>query len=370
MHVLMLCKRQYTGQDLLDDQYGRLYELPEGLARLSIQISGIALSYRPRPAVEHLSLCGVQWQSINAIPKGPFRLPGYIQDVHQRNPVDIVLAASDAPCCILGMKIAKRLAVPCVLDLYDNYESFGLTRIPGLKAAFRNACRSADGISTVTHALADHVRETIDPRGPVQVIANAVRTDIFHTMDKLDCRRSLGLPTTSRLIGCAGAIDQSRGISDMFQAFHQLAERDADLHLVIAGRRSGTAARFNHPRLLDLGMLDWQRVPILLNALDVAITCNRSSSFGRYCYPLKLAESLACRIPVVTANVGDAVAMVQNETACLYTPGDAEGLAAAISGQLSAPKHPSLTGISDWQDRAAVLADLLELAVQSAGVTH
>lgn len=31
MRILVLSKRRYTGKDLLDDRYGRLYEIPAGL---------------------------------------------------------------------------------------------------------------------------------------------------------------------------------------------------------------------------------------------------------------------------------------------------------------------------------------------------
>lgn len=370
MHVLMLCKRQYTGRDLLDDQYGRLYELPEGLARHGFTVSGVTLSYRPRTEREHRSAAGVHWKSLNVRPKGLLALPGSIRDIHRRRPVDVVLAGSDAPCCILGRKIAERLGVPYVLDLYDNYESFGLSRIPGVTTAFRSACASAHGISAVTHTLADYLRTIVNSRSPIQVIGNAVRTDIFRALDKQECRKAMGLPAHARLIGCAGAIDESRGIADLFQAFQQLAEHDPELQLVVAGPGDGTAVRFAHPRLLDLGVLDWKRVPILLNALDVAITCNRDSAFGRYCYPLKLAESLACGTPVVAAAIGDASALVDNAPACLYTPGDSRGLAGAISRQLSSPRHPASVEIYDWSHRATTLADLLIRTVATAGTAH
>jgi len=364
MHVLMLCKRQYTGRDLLDDQYGRLWELPEGLARSGFSVSGISLSYRPRAEHEHRSAAGVRWQSLNVRPKGLLALRGVIRDINRQKPVDVVLASSDAPCCIAGRKIAAHLGVPYVLDLYDNYESFGLSRIPGVSAAFRIACASADGISAVTHALADRLRTVVKPRGAIQVIGNAVRTDIFHTLDKQECRKTMGLPAHARLVGCAGAIDQSRGIADLFQAFQLLAENDPELYVVVAGPGDGTAARFSHPRLIDLGILDWKLVPVLLNALDVAITCNRDSAFGRYCYPLKLAESLACGTPVVAADVGDAASLVDNLSTCLYTPGDSEGLAACIRGQLSNPMQP-LSKVYDWGQRAEELADLLTRVVAS-----
>ncbi|MDI9274620.1 glycosyltransferase family 4 protein [Stenotrophomonas sp. PFBMAA-4] len=362
MHVLMLCKRQYTGRDLLDDQYGRLYELPEGLARRGFTVSGLALSYRPRPERAHRSAAGVDWRSINVGPLGLITLPSTIRAIHRRSPVDVVLASSDAPCCILGRKVADRLAVPYVLDLYDNYESFGLSRIPSVTTAFRNACASANGISAVTYTLSDQVRTTVGPSAIVQVIGNAVRTDIFRAMDKQQCRQAMGLPANARLIGCAGAIDESRGISDLFRAFTHLAEHDPSLHLVVAGPGDGTAARFEHPRLLDLGVLDWKRVPLLLNALDVAITCNRDTAFGRCCYPLKLAESLACGILVVAADIGDASILVNRENACLYRPGNVEELVAAVARQLASPRHPARAQVRDWDHRGAALADLLTLA--------
>jgi len=363
MHVLMLCKRQYTGRDLLDDQYGRLYELPEGLARSGFTVSGLALSYRRRPEQEHRSAAGVRWRSLNVRPGSLVTLRRLISDIHHDNPVDVVLASSDAPCCILGRKISKRLGVPYVLDLYDNYESFGLSHIPGVTSAFRSACASADGISAVTHALADHLRTVVKPRGAIQIIGNAVRTDIFHTLDKHECRKAMGLPAHAHLVGCAGAIDQSRGIADLFQAFKLLAENDPELYVVVAGPGDGTAARFSHPRLIDLGILDWKRVPVLLNALDVAVTCNRNTPFGRYCYPLKLAESLACGTPVVAADIGDAATLVNNIAACLYTPGDTKDLATTISGQLSHARQPLPLQVYDWGHRAETLADLLARAV-------
>ena len=48
MRILVLTKRQYMGKDLLDDAYGRFYELPLELAALGHEVRGVCASYRRR----------------------------------------------------------------------------------------------------------------------------------------------------------------------------------------------------------------------------------------------------------------------------------------------------------------------------------
>ena len=43
MRILVLTKRQYMGKDLLDDRFGRFWELPLELARLRHEATGIRL---------------------------------------------------------------------------------------------------------------------------------------------------------------------------------------------------------------------------------------------------------------------------------------------------------------------------------------
>ncbi len=360
MHVLILCKRQYTSRDLLDDRYGRLYEIPEALARQGHRVSGLSLSYRRRPDDEHVSDAGVRWRSINVLPLGFVVLVRHVLRMRRTSVPDVVWASSDAVCVVLGRWVARLLRVPLVVDLYDNYESFGLSRVPFLTGAFRRACRRAGGISVVSHTLADHVLATIAPRGAVAVIGNAADASHFRPLDRRSCREQLGLPLHASLIGCAGALDASRGISDMFEAFMRLAASNPDLYLVIAGPRDDTPARYVHPRIIDLGLLPWQRVPLLLNSLDVSIVCNREGAFGCYCYPLKLHESLACGVPVAAAAVGEVPRLLGDRGKSLYPAGQPEGLMRAVSHWLGRTEVPQVPhDLADWPTRSASLSDLL-----------
>jgi glycosyltransferase involved in cell wall biosynthesis len=371
MRVLVLSKRQYTGKDLLDDRYGRLFEIPAALATAGHDVRGLALSYRRRASGQYRwsDVPRLSWHSANALPMGLIRHASWAaRELASWRP-QIIWASSDALQGVLGARLATSYDVPLVIDLYDNYESFGLTRLPGLKRWFRLACRRADGLSIVSRSLAQHVAVTCAPEGRICLLGNGVDGDLFKHGDREASRRSLGLPTHARLIGTAGAITAGRGIGDLFEAFVSLADEDETLWLVIAGPRDGTPAKYRHPRIIDLGMLPWVSIPLLFNSLDVAVVCNRDSEFGRYCFPMKLQEMNACGVPVVAAAVGDVASILETVPNALYPPGDAVALAAAIRAQLAAPSVLAVPRVATWhalgQQLGSFFREVLETHRQS-----
>lgn len=355
MRVLVVCKRQYSGKDLVSDRFGRLYELPLGLASLGDEVRICALSYRRRGGPDSGSFEGkaVDWRSLDALPFGLARHGAWLDDVTAGWRPDVVWASSDMLQCVVAERWARRHGIPCVIDLYDNYESFGLSRLPGLAPVFRQACRQAMALSVVSDSLADYVRATYQPSCPVVTVVNGVRSALFQPRDKALARDSLGLPLGDRLIGTAGALTADRGISDLFDAFERLSCHDEQLWLVHAGPTDRTARR-DHPRVIDLGMLAHERVPDLLAALDVGVVCNRDSAFGRYCFPLKLYEMLSMDIPVVATALGDVSRILARNPECLYAPGDVTMLADRIAGQLSSPSTPRVDSPA-WEDCARSL---------------
>lgn len=348
MRILVLGKRSYTGKDLIDDRYGRLFELPAWLSRFGHQVIGVALSYRRASTGEYRwdDLPGLVWhaESLGAIP-----FLGYTRTLRQiirETRPDLIWACSDAYHAILGWQLQRRFEIPVVIDLYDNFESFPATRLPGVLSLFRRACHSATGLTLVGDALRGYVREQYGVDSPMLVLHNGTDPTLFHPRDKLASRRALGLPEQGKLIGTAGAITTGRGIATMFDAFLALADEMPDLHLVFAGPRDATPSRYRHPHIIDLGVLPLERVPMLLSALDLGVISNIDSPFGRYCFPQKLHELTACGTPFVAANIGETAAMLHRHPHLLFPPGDAIGLACRIRDRLTLddsqgiPIHP------------------------------
>lgn len=365
MRILVLSKRQYTGKDLLDDRYGRLYEIPVGLAARGHAVVGVALSYRRRDEGRQEG-AGVAWTGINALPWGLWSYPRQLARIAADFRPDVVWACSDAFHAIVGALFSRATGVPLVIDLYDDFESFAATRLPGVATAFRAACRRAAGLTVVSRTLRDHVVAAYGITAPTIVVGNGVRRDLFHPRDRRQARAALGLPADARLVGTAGALSADRDIGTLFDAFVALAEADPSLHLVVAGSRDGTPARYRHPRIVDLGVLPLERVPDLVSALDVAVVCNRDSAFGRHCFPLKFHEIAACGTPVVAARVGDVATILAGDPDRLYAPGDAADLARRIAGQLAVQRPTTDLPAPGWDDWGAVVERALIDAARGA----
>lgn len=372
MKILILTKRQYMGKDLLDDRFGRFWELPLELARLGHEVQGIALSYRRRAEGSFASsinspTVSVTWHSINLFNALWPGLHRYLSLAHERintfHP-EFIWACSDAYHAILGHQLSKNGAARLVIDLYDNFESYAAARIPGVLPLFKNAVRTADGVTCVSSHLANYIRDHYRCPAPVLLLENAIRADLFRPMEQSICRKRLGLPVDQKIIGMAGALYESRGIRTLYRGFDILAGEDSRVHLAIAGprplKKNGIPIG---PRVHDLGILPLETVPLFLNALDVATVCNRNSSFGRYNYPQKAREIMACGVPLVAADVGTMKEILRNRPECLFAPDDPWSFARAIRVQLAQPAKIERS-VPDWSDMAVQLATFFHQVLQ------
>lgn len=343
MRILILTKRQYMRHDLLDERYGRFREIPLALARLGHDITGVCLSYRSREEGVIEDVEGdarVKWHSMNfrrlfSVGRGSYWRK--VRQIGKDLQPDLIWACSDAVHAVIASRLASELDTCLVVDLYDNFESFGLCRIPGMKSAFRNALSRADAITCVSKPLSNYVRDTTSYKGPIEVIENAVPKGLFRPMGKSVCRRKLGLPDDSYVIGTAGAISKSRGIETLFQAFEILARERPDVRLALAGPVDKGLSLPAGDHVHYLGMIPQIEVPTFLCSLDISVICNKDSAFGRYCFPQKFYESVACRIPVVAAETGAMKEFLGDEPQCLFEPENVDDLAATLRSQIIRP---------------------------------
>jgi len=348
MRILVLSKRQYTNRDLIDDRFGRLRELPLALASAGNEVAGICLSYRPRDEGRRDDVendVRVVWHTLNLKRLFPQSATNYwktIDSLGRDFRPDVVWACSDAWHAILGEHVSKRLGAPMIIDLYDNFESFPATRLPGVTTVFRRSLRYAAGITCVSSPLARYTRETSLCECPIEVIENGVPDGLFHPLDKAECRRELRLPADALLIGTAGAISKSRGIETLFRAFEILERERSDVHLVLAGTCDRGLTIPKGARIHYLGILPSRKIPFFLSTLDISVICNRKSSFGKYCFPQKFYESVAAGVPVVAAETGAMQELLEDKPEHLYEPENVQDLVAVLCKQIENPSVPAL----------------------------
>jgi glycosyltransferase involved in cell wall biosynthesis len=362
MRVLVLCKRQYTHKDVIDDCYGRLFELPAALVERGHDVAAAVTSYRQRG--RQLSpRAGVLWHSVDAWPHCLDALRAQTAFALRSAP-QVIWASADVFQLVAGIRLGRRLGVPVVLDWYDDYAAFGLSRLPGMQHLLRWACARADGLSMVSETL----RKLLPTRGKVPsrmaVIGNGIPQDFPSALDRVAARTRLGLPLDTPLIGTAGALESGRGIEDLLAAFSLLRARCPGLRLVLAGPRKPSTTAMLPEGVIDLGMLPYTQVPLLLRSLDVGVICNRDSAFGRACYPQKLGEMVSCGLPVVAAAVGESALLLRETPGCLYPPGEPVVLAERLDAQLKTPQYAPATLAMPWQQRGEALEALLREVVE------
>ena len=362
LKILVLCKRQYTGRDLLDDQYGRLFEIPEALANRGISVTGITLSYRNKPTGSFV-FKKVRWHSINGLPFSPLTFVRQLRKISKViktiNP-DIIWASSDAWHIQVAAVIAKKNNIPFIADLYDNYESFLISKLPLVTTLYRFACSQAIGITSVTDTLSRYVaRHTKCVASEIKILGNGINPELFYPRDKIQARNFLKLPQEMKLIGTAGALTSSRGINILLNAFEKLSAKRADVRLVLAGPRDSIITNYKNPNLIDLGIINPAKVPHFLSSLDVAVICNKDSSFGRYCYPQKLEEISACQTSCLAADVGELPALLLGHPDNLFKFNSPEDLSDKINLLLMSKKK-FVTPVNSWTDRADALYTFMQ----------
>lgn len=366
MRIAFLCKRRYMGKDVIDDGYARLYEIPFQLARLGHNVRGYCLGYQGQPAGEweHEASPGsliwtarsVQGLKAPDVLAYPFQL---LRQLRKFKP-DVLIGASDIPHVALAAWLSKRLGVPFATDLYDNFEGFGQAKVPGMKALLRWSVRNAGLVTATSEPLARLVREGYGARGKVVAMPSTVDKAVFRPMDKRECRLALGLPLDARLIGTAGGLMRDRGVGVLYEAWQSLHLEHADLHLVLAGPVDPDFPPPQGPRVHCLGMVPHAASAQLFGALDVGVIYLRDTPFGRYCFPQKAYEMIACELAIAATNVGAMGGLLAGVPGSLYEADDVAGLTRCIQLQLRDRKL-SRVMVRSWSDAVAELDQHLRL---------
>jgi glycosyltransferase involved in cell wall biosynthesis len=150
------------------------------------------------------------------------------------------------------------------------------------------------------------------------VIPNGIDTERFRPDPRASER------TGAYRIGMIARFDPMKDHDTFLRAAHLVAGRRNDVHFVLAGQ--GTEQLAGKTRNLHLEIVGaLTRPEALIAELDILVM---SSLFGEG-FPNAVAEAMACGVPVVATDVGDASAIV-GDVARLVPPGNPVALAQAM----------------------------------------
>ena len=354
MRYVLVTKRYYTNRDLIADRFGRLYHLPAHLSRHGHDGLVLALDYRRGADAIAAGDTAPMVRSLPVRRLGPLGTWRTLCHAVRAHTPDVVIASGDTPLGAAGRRLARLTGAAFAFDVYDDYRTFASARLPGMKRLFRRTLAAADLAIFASEAFAAEMRTASSLRRWA-VVPNGYDPAVFRPQPRAACRAAFGLPECGVLIGYFGSLGWERGTDVLMAAAERLAGEIPGLALVLAGHPAAAVPGGGRVPVHFLGSVDQQAVAQLIGACDLVSIPYRQTAYTQATQACKIAEYLACRVPVAATRVGQATTALADIPQALCRPDDADDLARVLKAQIAAPVLAPVPTELAWETLAGRL---------------
>lgn len=233
--------------------------------------------------------------------------------------------------------------------------------------AARFIARRARAVAVVSRGLRDFYVERGIDAAKIAVIPNAIDTEQFaHAESKAAARTRLGLPLEEKIALYIGRLDGWKGVRTLLDASELLYT----VRVVLIGDGADLELlRGTYPRATLLGPRPYSELADNQAAADVLVIPNTGASriSAEFTSPLKLFAHMASGVPIVASDLPSIREIVDEKTAILVAPDDANALADGIRRSLAevgaskvrATEAQEISHRYNWSARAAAIGALL-----------
>ena len=330
------------------------------LVEAGFEVSLLALAPDDRPALdEHegttvyraivpTKMRNVMRGLVSTLPLMDLYLARQIRGVYEQHPFG-ALHMHDLYLVGAGLRAGRRLGVPVVADLHENwvealqhyawsnrYPGKLVVNIPRWERTERRWVRAADRLVVVIEEAAARYAAMGVPRDRITVVPNTVHLGAFRGFE---IEEALVDRLRSRLtLVYTGGIDAHRGLETVVDAMPAILRTEPKARLVIVG--DGRTKPELEERAVALGLGErvsfegWQpqaRLKSYIAAADVCLVPHLKTVHTDATIPHKLFHYMFMRKPVVVTNCRPLERIVEDAAAGLvYSSGDAEALTEAV----------------------------------------
>lgn len=159
----------------------------------------------------------------------------------------------------------------------------------------------------------------IDPT-KTKVFPNGANLDLFTRLDKVECRKKLGLPIDSFIVICVGQFIERKGQRRILQALDLIGNNK--IKTIFIGKGPDT---FEHDNILFKGVVENSQLPYYLNSADAFVLPTRHEGCCN-----AIIEALACGLPIISSDLPFNHDVLSADNAILVDPDNIEEIAKGI----------------------------------------
>lgn len=248
---------------------------------------------------------------------------------------------------VLGRIAAKLAGTPLIVHtlhslVFHDYQPWVVNRLwRGMKKICAPMTDHFISVSAIISRKA--IAAGIDEPGKFSTIYSGMELDWFlkADVDPVAVRREFGIPEGAPVVGKIARLFPLKGHDQLLDAAPSIVERHPNVRFLLIGdgvlyerlreRAAGAGILDN---FVFAGLIDRERIPEVLSAMDVLVHTSLREGLAR-----ALPQALAMGKPCVSFDIdGAPEVVIEGETGYIVRPGDAGGLADAISRLLADPE--------------------------------
>ena len=341
MNILLLTKRYYTNQDLFERPFGRLHYLPHYWSQ-NHQVSVIAFDYHS----SRNNICNNRLYTLYSIGmRSPHTILSPLRSIlpFQRFSPDIIIASGDIILGILGNRLARKIGVPFLFDIYDDYREFPLNRLSGFHLLFKSVCKKSTAIACASPALASIASAW---NSSTFVAPNGYDSEIFSPEKEYPEEEFITKEYTYQA-AYTGTIDFRFDTNLVIEVFEELNKNSNFIRLTHMGSGGEELRPYSWYR--HFGNCEQSKVAKLISSSNLGIATYSNHPLVKSCNPCKAIEYLAMRKILVGSRISSLIEF-ENHGIRLFDSGNTQQFKLTLLSSLEEQSVITLPKGLDWKE--------------------